>query len=155
MLVLSVPQPWASLIVLGYKTVELRNHHPRLSTGGFYTGHIGIHASKSLAGLEKAKQIYDLMDFIHSIEMDIEPLPRGAVIGECIIDKVIKNDLSNNLKASCWSKNGSYTWHLKSACLYKNPIKAQGFVNLWNWEKPIDAIISKNCTSNNSDTARK
>jgi len=136
MYVLSVQQPWASLIVNGHKTHELRSYHPRLSTGGYYKGKIGIHASMSAAGIAKAKQINQLMEFICDINMDIESLPLGVVLGECIIDDVIKNDPAIDLRASCWINDGCYAWHLKSAYAYKNPIKAKGFVNLWNWDNP-------------------
>ena len=87
-----------------------------------------------MAGIAKAKQINHLMEFIRDIDMDIESLPRGVVLGECIIDDVIKNDPANDLRACCWINHGCYTWHLKSAYAYKNPIIAKGFVNLWNWE---------------------
>ena len=85
MKVLSVRQPWAYLIVAGYKDIENRTWYtnPR--------GPLLIHASKAVDPNDFPKQ----RQWIREAGIDIpEDLPRGAIVG------------SVNLTAVRWSSQG-------------------------------------------------
>lgn len=130
MLALTVLQPWATLIVLGHKTLETRTYSPR------HLGRIAIHASSSPRGFDLAENCAPLVKFMNSQSLDIRSLPRGAVIGECEIVKVAGFEPSSDLSMHGWLANGGFTWHLSNATPYPTPITAMGFVRLWQWERP-------------------
>jgi len=131
MLALTVLQPWATLIVLGHKTLETRKYRPH------YRGPIAIHASRSDRGLEWAARCAPLVSFMHKHGLDMHLLPMGAVLGECQLGDVTETDPNSDLQANGWFIDSRYTWHLSDAIAYPSPIKATGFVRLWPWERPL------------------
>jgi hypothetical protein len=112
---LSVRQPWAWLIVAGYKDVENR----KWATN--FRGKIYIHAGKILdrAGLTL------ITSGSMNINQDIRDAVRhnswtlGAIIGEVeIVDCVTQSD-------SPWFK-GPYAFVLERPALYERPIPCKG-----------------------------
>ena len=77
---LSIKQPWAWLIVNGYKTVENRNWNTKFR-GGFI-----VHAGKSFDkdGYEDVKS-----KFPEITMPEIKDFERGGVVGEVFLDHVI------------------------------------------------------------------
>ena len=114
---LSLKQPWAELVLLGKKTIELRrwNTHFR---GEFY-----IHASGNLD--EEKTQEYKLKD-----------LPRQAIVGKATLVEVKEykdekeflqdqnKHLANNIK---WGKYGFILKDVKRI----NPIPCKGQLNFF------------------------
>ena len=123
MKVLTIKQPYASLIVEGYKRYEFRSWKTN------YRGKILIHA-----GLSKDKNInkfddYNL-DYIY-----------GAIIGEAeIIDCILVdedfNDKLNSINKDIYGSNhtGIYAWKLDNIKKYKKPIYIKGKLGLWNYD---------------------
>ena len=81
MRILTVKQPWASLLVLGFKPVENRVWSTE------YRGDVGIIASKNVDVTERARtaavrhlNAHDLKRY-ESVEHCINDLPRGGIIG--------------------------------------------------------------------------
>lgn len=124
MKVLSVRQPWAWLIVAGYKDVENR----KWATS--FRGKVYIHASK----------IFDRTGLIlitsgcMNINQDIrdavchESWTLGAIIGEVkIVDCVAQSD-------SPWFK-GPYGFVLESPVLYERPIPCRGKLGFFEPEQ--------------------
>lgn len=81
---LSIRQPWAWLIVNGYKDIENRDWATR------FRGHVLIHAGKTIdrEGYE------DIGDYYPDVPLPpIETLERGGIVGQCeIIDCVPRSE---------------------------------------------------------------
>lgn len=149
--VISLLQPWASLLVLGHKTIETRSWNTQ------YRGKLLIHASlgkqyKKIPAADPLYKHYHTL-FAHHNMPPIEHLPFGQIIGsvdlidtettEYIIDefkKPVKKGFNLNaqeLAFGDYSPN-RYGWLLVNPVLFKNPIPAKGQLNLWNWEGEIE-----------------
>lgn len=126
MKVLTIRQPWASLIVNGYKIYEFRSRKIN------YRGKILIHA-----GLNIDKEVIDMFE---SYNLDYI---KGAIIGEaeivgCILvddsfnDEIIK---INSIVYGQGNYIGNYAWKLDNVVKYDKPIYCKGQLGLWNYDK--------------------
>jgi hypothetical protein len=80
---ISIRQPWASLIVAGYKTIENRTW----DTG--YRGPLLIHAGKRWdTDWESSRRV--VLDHIHCIKETLGELPVGGIIGRVDLVHVIE-----------------------------------------------------------------
>ncbi len=120
---LSVKQPWALLIVAGYKNVENRSWPTR------FRGRIYIHASSSRGdmGPEIADWIIRRLDgkqvetFKHIMRRPVF----GAIIGEVDIVDCVQNHPSK------WAIRGQYQWVLANPVRYEKPIECRGALGLF------------------------
>lgn len=121
---LTIKQPWASLIVDGYKKYEFRSWKTK------YRGKILIHAGMSLEKkfVDKVKE-YNL-EYIN-----------GAIIGEAeIVDCIlVDKEFNDNLKKEnnlVYGNNhiGLYAWKLENIKKYKEPIYIKGKLSLWEYK---------------------
>jgi hypothetical protein len=130
---ISLLQPWASLVVMGIKTIETR------SWGTKYRGPILVHASMGKAGSIFAAG----MPFKKYIP-DFKKLPFGAIIGQATIADVIRvenlgmnDELINRLtmeeKAFGDYADGRYAWILEEPVEYDKPIAARGTLSIWEY----------------------
>ena len=125
---LTIKQPWASLIINGYKKYEFRSWKTN------YRGKILIHAGLST---EKKEQQYFSDYNLNYIN--------GAIIGEAYITDCILVDESFDKKLRTIDKNvyknnhiDNYAWKLENIKIYDNPIYIKGKLGLWNYnEKDI------------------
>lgn len=125
MKVLTVKEPWASLIINGYKMYEFRSWKTS------YRGKILIHAGKSI---EKNN-----LDLFNGYNLDYS---FGYIIGEveledCIlVDGKMQDELASKDKLVYGRNNhvGLYAWKLSNIVKYKNEdrIKVNGKLGLWN-----------------------
>ncbi|RYZ51848.1 MAG: ASCH domain-containing protein [Sphingobacteriales bacterium] len=136
MKVLSLLQPWASLVVLGYKQIETR---------GWNTEHRGdllIHASSG----RKGKLVTSAPPFTRYIP-DFEKLPFGAIIGKVQLTDVFRfttedlfdpqlAKLSMEEKAFGDYAPGRYGWVLEDPEIFADPIPAKGSLRLWDFDTP-------------------
>ncbi len=124
MKVLTIKEPWASLIINGYKKYEFRSWKTN------YRGKILIHAGKTL---EKK----------YAIKFDKYGLnyAEGEIIGEAILtdcilvtekfnSELIKSDplvygMSNHVR--------NYAWKLDNVIKYDKGIPCKGKLGLWNY----------------------
>ena len=124
MKVLTVKEPYASLIINGYKKYEFRTWKTN------YRGKILIHAGKSF---DK-----ETMNRFSKLNLKYKP---GYIIGEvniidCISitkefnDKLIKE---NELIYGMNKNRTGYAWKLDCIKIYDNPIKINGKLGLWNY----------------------
>ena len=132
MKVLSLLQPWASLVVMSIKKIETRSWNTT------HRGALLIHASKGKAGSIFAEE-YPFKKYIQ----DFEKLPFGAIIGQVtLVDLVRTEELGmtderiNNLtleeKAFGDYTSGRYAWILEDAVMFKEFFVARGSMHLWN-----------------------
>lgn len=126
MKVLSIREPWATLIINGHKEYEFRSWRTN------YRGKILIHASKSM---EKENVIR-----FQDLKLNYNP---GFIIGEaeiedCIlVTKEFENNLinKNELVYGASRNRAGYAWKLKNVKILKNPIEAKGRLGLWDFEE--------------------
>lgn len=111
---LTITQPWASLIVLGHKSIENRTWPTR------YRGRLLIHSSKrgfDSSGLVLAGRL--------GIELP-DDLPRGAILGAA--DLVNVTDI---VPADDPFAFGPVCWVLANATAFASPLPCRGSLGLW------------------------
>lgn len=126
MKVLTIKQPWASLIMSGYKRFEFRSWRTK------YRGELLIHAGKSL-NKEEALRLKEYLP---------EELPHGKILGKVNIVDCIKCDQA--FKDMCLAENKevyakspfeeTYAWQLDDAQIFEHPIEIKGNLGLWNYD---------------------
>ncbi len=124
---LTLTQPWATLVALGYKRVETRSWKTQ------YRGPLAIHAAKGYPA--SARRFAEHFG-------GLARTPRGAIV--CTIDLV---DCQLTEEAALRISDlelhlGDYTpgrwaWLFDSASLrlLPDPIPAKGALGLWEWER--------------------
>lgn len=130
MKVLTIKQPWASLIMLGLKKYEFRSWKTE------YRGELLIHAGKGIDkdGMERLKKYIP------------EDIPYEGIIGkvrliDCIktssefYDKVQKENKDIYAKSVF---NQDYAWQMEVIEVYDNPIKVKGKLRLWKYEGGVN-----------------
>ena len=130
MKVLTIKQPWASLILLGLKKYEFRSWKTE------YRGELLIHAGKGIDkdGMERLKKYIP------------ENMPTEKILGkvkliDCIktssefYDKVQKENKDIYAKSVF---NQDYAWQMEVIEVDDNPIKVKGKLRLWNYEGGVN-----------------
>ena len=125
MKVLTIKQPWASLIIEKYKKYEFRSWKTN------YRGKILIHAGMSIENDALLKFKNYNLEYI-----------KGAIIGEAeIVDCILVDEKFNNqliqIDKVVYGKNNhatTYAWELKNIKKYEKPIYIKGKLGLWNYE---------------------
>ena len=130
MKVLSLTEPYATLIKDGLKTIETRSWKTS------YRGKLYIHAISTK--IPKAyKENQELMSLVN-----IDDLNYGNIICSCDLVDCIEmtdefiNDIKNNKKNDYVTgiySNGRYAWILKNIEILDNPIRARGHLGIWNF----------------------
>ena len=121
---LSVSQPFASLIVQGKKTIELR----RWNTN--FRGEFLIHAPQKIR-----------KDDCKRLKINQKDLPRGAIVGKAVLYDVkkykTKSELISDAKKHLASKkfqDSKYGFCIKNAKQFRIPIPAKGKLGLFDVE---------------------
>jgi hypothetical protein len=157
MKVISILQPWASLIVLGHKRIETRSWNTK------YRGELLIHASKStefvnLAAHTHFNECMPVMwcdvngtDICYPIK---EKIPLGCIIGkvnlvDVILFDAVRGMIDQNMAAYIGGRKvdfsekeiafgdyspGRFGWLLSDPVLFSNPIPAKGKLGIWNYD---------------------
>lgn len=130
MKVLSLKQPWATLIALGEKNIETRSWATK------YRGKIAIHASKTID--KKVFQQYTFNRILkkHGIT-DISQIPTGVIVAiadltEIIPTEELKINISRQEKILGIYKKGRFGWVLKNVKPI-NHIIAKGRLGVWDY----------------------
>lgn len=147
MKVLSLLQPWASLVVMGAKKIETRSWNTK------YRGPLLIHASLG----KKPAHREITMDFqqeFYSLQIPkYEDLPFGAIIGSVNLRHCVKSEYcfeGNKFEWTDYKCTGQtltaqeiafgdysperYGWLLTDACRFKTPIPAKGALSIWEFD---------------------
>lgn len=124
MKVLTIKNPWASLIINGYKEYEFRTWKTN------YRGKILIHAGLNMESVYANRfKEYNLN------------YQKGAIIGEAVLEDCILVD--EKLNQELYLENplvygnnhvGVYAWKLSNINKYEEPIYVKGKLGLWNYE---------------------
>lgn len=126
MKVLTIREPWASLIVNGHKKYEFRSWKTN------YRGKILIHAGMNI---EK-----DNLDRFKDYNLSCV---KGAIIGEaelvdCILVSEEFNNTLNLLDPIVYGRSNhtrNYAWKLENVKKYQEVIYVKGQLGLWNYER--------------------
>lgn len=153
MKVLSLLQPWATLVVIGAKKIETR------SWGTKFRGDILIHASKKMTNLQK--DLCKSEPFAIALK-DIEELKLGGIIGKVKIVAILTTEVIQKCPVipypdEQWIYNdheeyfgdyspGRYGWMLSSPVQFTHFIPVNGSLGLWDFDQPI--CHSCGCTDN-------
>lgn len=123
---LTIKQPWASLIMLGYKRFEFRSWRTN------YRGKLLIHAGQ---GIDKQAMLR-LEKYLP------RELPMGKILGKVTLVDCIKCD--ENFKEKCLKENKDvydkstfvekFAWQLENVEVFDEPIEAKGHLSLWEFE---------------------
>ena len=125
MKVLTIREPWASLIINGYKKYEFRSWKTN------YRGKILIHSG---INIER-----DMLDRFKDYKIDYVP---GAIIGEamivdCILVDKEFNDELRKINPVVYGRSNhteTYAWKLDNVKKYDKVIYTKGKLGLWNYE---------------------
>lgn len=128
MKVLTIKQPWAALIIKGYKKYEFRSWKTN------YRGKILIHTGMTIE--KNASQMYKNYNLKYC---------QGMIIGEatlidCILINADFNQKLNNINPQVYGQNDHtnlYAWQLENIIEYSKPIPCKGKLGLWNFEGDI------------------
>ena len=141
MKVLSVQQPWASLIVAGIKSVENRTWQPKQ-----IPGRILIHASKKTSlramGNEPLEWVQEILNHqTYGNFADFPELPDGAIVGYVTVEK-IDHDNANSVWAAGENNDPNlFYWHLTDAFVFDEPITGvKGKLHLWDYDLDEDNL---------------
>jgi hypothetical protein len=138
MKVISVWQPWASLIILGHKFIETRGWPAPKS---LIDETIGIAATSQLKAEQRiAMQDPEFKRYYDELDMPpLDALPYGAVIGtvrlhSCeVMTEEFMADVTGEEKAfGIWAP-GRYAWRLRYPKAFERPVPVRGMQGVWNW----------------------
>lgn len=129
MKVLTIKEPWATLIIEGYKKYEFRSWKTN------YRGKILIHAGLSIEN--------DMLERFKSYNLKCS---KGKIIGEAnLVDCILVDDKFNkelrNIDPIVYGRSNhveKYAWKLDNVIKYDNAIPIKGKLGLWNYEGEID-----------------
>jgi hypothetical protein len=133
MKVLSLLQPWASLVLMGAKTIETRSWQTP------YRGELLIHASLGKKGSVLCKHP-PFSKYIHHFHQ----LPFGAIIGSVTLQEIVPVEtlklsasriahLTLEEKAFGDYTKGRYAWLLSDPIPFQQPLFVKGSLGLWNY----------------------
>ena len=142
---ITIWQPWASLIALGYKTIETRTHS-RLGCLHDPRERFAIHAACRfdewaagvIAGvLERWRAHYPRLPVTSEQLADPNAWPRGAVVGTARgVGFGVLNE-RYELSALC-PCDGLWGLFVADARALPEPVPARGFQGVWSWTPPPD-----------------
>lgn len=126
---LTIKEPWASLIIEGYKKYEFRSWKTK------YRGKILVHAGLSV---EK-----DMLKRFKDYKIDVKP---GYIIGEVTITDCILVDEKFNkelrsIDSIVYGRSNhveNYAWKIENVIKYDNPIPCKGKLGIWNYEENVE-----------------
>ena len=126
MKVLTIKQPWATLIMQGNKRYEFRSWQTK------YRGDLLIHAGK---GIDK-DAMKRLAKYIP------KDMPTGKILGKVTLVDCIKCD--DDFKGKCLKENKDvyakstfiekFAWQLGNVEVFDEPIEAKGKLSLWEYD---------------------
>lgn len=147
MKVLSLLQPWASLVVTmepEHLTKALKEYETR-SWRTMFRGTLLIHASKKYSHNQEA--LLDEWPFNEARKL-MEPIPTGCIIGavelvEVLATGSIRDTLSERELEFGDYSDGRFAWKFKKPMKFINPYQCKGALGLWD----IDAAIIFNSSN--------
>lgn len=129
MKVISIIEPWASLIKEGIKEIETRSWKTN------YRGKIYIHASLKKVS-KKDERINNLVSLLKDKDFKYGHIIAEAELVDCIYmdEQFLKEIKKNNQEYICGEYSlGRYAWKLSNIKVLDKPIPAKGNLGIWNY----------------------
>lgn len=130
MKVLSIKEPYATLIMEKVKRIETRSWKTN------YRGELYIHASKSKISKDK-KEKKELMDLIKDKDMNYGKIICKCNLVDCIYmdNEFLKKIEKEKIEYICGEyKEGRYAWVLEDIVVLEDKIDAKGRLGIWNYK---------------------
>jgi hypothetical protein len=115
--VLTVQQPWASLLICKRKTIETRTWSRP------FRGLLGIHAGKTI---DPYGPLYRVAD--------PKLLPLGALLGTVEVVEIRPMTTADEEAAMCDWREGLFAWVVTNATMFDKPIPMLGKLGLWDYK---------------------
>ncbi|MBB1286042.1 ASCH domain-containing protein [Flavisolibacter sp. BT320] len=130
---ISLLQPWASLVIMGVKTIETRLWQTA------YRGPLLIHASKGKKG-----RVVCNRPLIRQHLSDFNNLPFGAIIGSVTLTDIVPVETLHVSAATIAARTleekafgddtkGRYAWFFSDPVPLETPIITGGSLGLWDY----------------------
>ena len=132
MKVLSIKEPFATLIKNGIKCIETRSWKTN------YRGELYIHASRT--HMDKYNDRVELKQIIKDLEFSYGYIICKCKLVDCIyIDQDFIKKISNNhIEYVCGEYSvGRYAWILSDIEILDIPIKVKGKLGIWNYDEVL------------------
>lgn len=130
MRVLSIKEPWATLIMDGKKSIETRSWKTN------YRGELYIHASLSKVTKEVLER-KELMNIVSDSNMNYGKIICKCELVDCIYmtEEYIKKIKKQNYQEYICGeyKVGRYAWVLNNVEILEEKIDAKGKLGIWNY----------------------
>lgn len=127
--VLTIREPWVSLIKAGKKHIETRSWKTN------YRGTLYIHTGLVKINRKDSK-VKEALKLLPTEEFSYGRIVLKCKLVDCIyMDKEYIKDIKENKEEYICGlyEEGRYAWILDDVKLISNPIKAKGKLNLWNF----------------------
>ncbi|KHD86918.1 ASCH domain-containing protein [Heyndrickxia ginsengihumi] len=142
MKVISIRQPWVTLIALGEKEYETRSWQVK------YRGILGIHASKNIDHKAFRDNAVSTILAKYGIKK-AEELPTGVILAVCKLKACLKVEYQNDDHAILQTNHlitgkefafgdfsvGRYVWQLANVQQLPEMIEAKGKLGLWEYKE--------------------
>ena len=147
---LSIWNPFATLLVQGFKIFETRTWAPPKSVIG---QRIGIASTKTIKPDQRAyfrDEVF--MEFYErlGLPLNIDELPHGYMLGTAVLDSVelmteeFMDDVSEEEKQYGWWQEGFYAWRMTNPVAFDAPIPVKGAQGIYEWTQPhVEAQAGK------------
>jgi hypothetical protein len=138
MKVLSLLQPWATLVINGAKKYECRNWKTN------YRGGIIIHAS-ARKPTRREKVLFEQSDYYRDYIQNMDDLPYGALIGKVLLTEIYTTEwLIQNLESDpyhYWDQELAFddfspkrfAWRLETPEAFEHILPIKGSLGLWEY----------------------
>lgn len=136
MKVITLWQPWASFIALGWKTIETRTHIRFRNLAGQT---IGIHAAKHWDN-EWYPTSYSHLSTNQLEETESSLLlnaPRGCLIATALVEEFRSLDKKDSYNAKCYCGDNDLFGLVLSNIARIEPIPMKGMQGIWNYDGEI------------------
>jgi hypothetical protein len=135
--VLTLTQPWATLVALGAKKLETRSWSTR------HLGSLLIHAAKGFP--TRAQVLCAQEPFRTALQAyTAATLPTGVIVALVRMDGFFRIAEQTASQLTPWERAfgdytpGRFAWDLADVRPLPTPVPARGHLGLWDWEVPPD-----------------
>ena len=133
--ILSIKQPWASLIIDGYKNIENRTWKTSVNKWVLIHSSGQFDTKKNMKGIKP--EVKKVLDNIGEDKWRKSPV--SSILGIVYINNVEPDcDIDKYLWAS-----GPVCWHIKKVYKFKTPIHCKGHLGLWTPNEHTQKSITK------------
>lgn len=141
---ISIWEPFATMVVKGFKVFETRTWPAPKSLIG---QRIGIASTKSIRPEQRAYfQDEEFQTNYQRLELPerIEDLRHGYMLGTVVLDSVelmteeFMDEVSNEEQSYGFWEEGNYAWRLVSPIEFSQPFVIRGAQGFWDWRNPGD-----------------